>query len=174
MLPEPLHPLVVHFPMAFAVLLPISAAIALWAIRRGGAPLKAWAIPAAMAVALTGSAFVALETGEAEEEKVEAFVGEAAIHEHEEAAERFLLFSGLVTLVAGVGLLSGVTGRAARLVASAGTLVVLAAGIQVGAAGGDLVYEHGAAQAYVRGAARGAPTSEISEGRETDGEEDER
>jgi len=156
MLPEPLHPLVVHFPMAFAVLLPISAAVALWAIRRGAVPLRAWAIPAALAVALTGSAWVALQTGEAEEEKVEAFVGEAPIHEHEEAAERFLLFSGLVTLVAGFGLLSGVTGRAARLVAAAGTLVVLVTGIQVGAAGGDLVYEHGAAQAYVSSAESGS------------------
>lgn len=169
MLPNPLHPAVVHFPMALAVLLPISAAVALWAIRRGAAPLKAWAVPAAFAVALTGSAWVALQTGAGEEEKVEAFVGEAAIHEHEEAAERFLLLAGVVTLVAGVGLLSGVAGRAARLVASAGTLVVLGAGIQVGAAGGDLVYEHGAAQAYVNSSPGGAPMS--GERSEREGEE---
>jgi hypothetical protein len=169
MLPAPLHPAVVHFPMVLAVLLPVSAALALWAIRRGAAPLKAWAVPAAFAVALTGSAWVALETGEAEEEKVEAFVGEAAIHEHEEAAERFLLLAGVVTLVAGAGLLSGVAGTAARLVASAGTLVVLAAGIQVGAAGGDLVYEHGAAQAYVGSSPTGAPV--MGEDGEREGEE---
>jgi uncharacterized membrane protein YphA (DoxX/SURF4 family) len=103
----------------------------------------------AVALALTVSGWVALQTGEAEEDRVEAFVGEAAIHEHEEAAERFLLFAGVVTLVAGVGLLSGAVGTAARVVATAGTAVVLAAGVQVGSAGGKLVYEHGAAQAYM-------------------------
>lgn len=154
MLPSPLHPAVVHFPIVFAVLLPMAALGALWAIRRGAAPLRVWAFPLALSAALTASAFVALETGEAEEDRVEAFVGEGPIHEHEEAAERLLLFAGVVTLLAGVGLLSGAVGTAARIVASAGTVIVLAAGIQVGAAGGRLVYEHGAAQAYL-----GAPSA---------------
>ena len=149
MLPTPLHPAVVHFPIVFAVLLPVAALLALLAIRRGAAPLRAWAFPLALAVGLSGSAWVALETGEAEEERVEAYVAEAAIHEHEEAAERFLLFAGIVTLVSGVGLASGALGSAARLVATAGTAVILLAGVQVGRAGGELVYEHGAAQAYV-------------------------
>ncbi len=166
MLPVPLHPIVVHFPMAVAVLLPISAAVAIWAIHRGAVPLRAWAVPAALAVALTGSALVAMETGEAEEERVEAVVGDAPIHEHEEAAERFLLFSGVVALVAGLGLLSGSVGAAARLVASAGTLVVLVAGVLVGSAGGKLVYEHGAAKAYVSSAGAPATTPEAVGARE--------
>jgi 4-amino-4-deoxy-L-arabinose transferase-like glycosyltransferase len=153
MLPNPLHPAVVHFPMAFAVLLPISAALALWAIRRGTKPLRAWAVPVALAMALTASSWVALETGEAQEDRVEAIVGEAPLHEHEEAAERFLVLSGIVLLVAAGGLVSGTLGGAARLVATAGTLVVLVAGIQVGAAGGELVYKYGAARAYVDGSA---------------------
>jgi len=148
-LPTPLHPAIVHFPIVFSVLLPMAALLALWAIRRGSAPRRAWAFPLAIAVALTASAWVALETGEGEEERVEAVVAESAIHEHEEAAERFLLFAGVVTLVAGVGLFAGSLGTAARVVATAGTLLVLAAGVQVGRAGGALVYEHGAAQAYV-------------------------
>jgi 4-amino-4-deoxy-L-arabinose transferase-like glycosyltransferase len=149
MLPEPLHPAIVHFPMAFAVLLPISAGVALWAIWRGAKPLHAWAVPLALAVALTGSSWVALETGEAQEERVEAIVGDGPIHEHEEAAERFLLLSGIVMLVAAVGLVNGTIGKASRLVAAVGSIGVMAAGIQVGAAGGRLVYEHGAADAYV-------------------------
>jgi 4-amino-4-deoxy-L-arabinose transferase-like glycosyltransferase len=153
MLPDPLHPAVVHFPMAFAVLLPISAAIALWAIRRGTKPLLAWAAPLALAIALTGSSWIALETGEAQEDRVEAIVGDGPIHEHEEAAERFLLLSGLVMLVAGGGLFGGIFGTASRLVASVGSVAVLAAGIQVGAAGGELVYKYGAGQAYGDGAA---------------------
>lgn len=157
MLPEPLHPAVVHFPMAFAVLLPISALVALWAIRRGAKPLHAWAVPLALAVALTGSSWVALETGEAQEDRVEAIVGEAPLHAHEEAAERFLMVAGVVMLVAAAGLAGGTVGTASRLVATAGSVLVLAAGIQVGAAGGDLVYRYGAGQAYVDGAGS-APT----------------
>jgi 4-amino-4-deoxy-L-arabinose transferase-like glycosyltransferase len=141
--------------MALAVLLPISAAIALWAIRRGARPLHAWAVPLALAVALTGSSWIALETGEAQEDRVEAIVGAGPLHEHEEAAERFLLLSGLVMLVAAAGLVGGSLGKAARLVASVGSVAVLAAGIQVGAAGGELVYRYGAGQAYVDGAGLG-------------------
>ena len=167
MLPSPLHPAVVHFPIVFAVLLPLAALLALWAIRRGSAPLRAWAFPLALAAGLTGSAWVALQTGEAEEERVEAFVAEAAIHEHEEAAERFLLFAGVLTLVAGAGLLTGTVGSAARLVATAGTVVVLLAGVQVGRAGGELVYEHGAAQAYV---SPSTPSPYMESGIASDGE----
>lgn len=153
MLPEPLHPVVVHFPMALAALLPIAAVVALWAIARGSNPRYTWLIAVALTVALAGSAWIALETGEAEEERVEVFVAEGPIHEHEEAAERFLALSAVLAVVAVAGLLSGTPGRAARLVATAGTLVVLAAGVQVGSAGGKLVYEHGAAQAYTTGGA---------------------
>lgn len=154
MLPDPIHPAVVHFPLVLAFLLPISAVVALWAIRRGVAPVRAWAVPLAFAVGLAASAFVSLRTGEAEEERVENVVGEQALHEHEEAAERFLVLSGVLVLVAAAGLLGGTPGRAARIVASAASLVVMAAAVQVGAAGGALVYEHGAAEAYVDGSER--------------------
>ena len=45
MLPDPLHPAVVHFPIVLMVLLPFVAASALWAIRRGARPVRAWAVP---------------------------------------------------------------------------------------------------------------------------------
>src|ERR671919_2863830 len=99
MLPDPLHPVVVHFPLVLVALLPLFVAGALWAIRRGAAPGRAWLLPLGMAAALTASAFVALRTGEAEEERVEAVVAEAVLHPHEEAAERFLVMSGLLLAV---------------------------------------------------------------------------
>lgn len=153
MLPDPLHPAVVHVPLALAVLLPISALVALWTMRRGARALQAWVVPVALALLLTGSAWAALRTGEAEEDRVEAVVGHDVLHEHEEAAERFLLFSGLVTVVGMVGLVGGTVGAAGRLVATAGSVVVLVSAIQVGAAGGELVYRHGAASAYVEASA---------------------
>lgn len=148
MLPDPLHPAVVHLPLALAVLLPFFALLALWAIRRGVTTSTAWAVPLALALILTGSAWVALQTGEADEERVEAVVSGAAIHDHEEAAEQFVLLAGVVTLLAMVGLAGGALGSAARILTTAGTLLILAAGVQVGARGGELVYEHGAALVY--------------------------
>ena len=87
MLPSPLHPMVVHFPMVLVVLLPIFAVGALIAIRRGARPRTAWGITTLVAAALAISSFVAVRTGEAEEDRVERIVQEAAMHKHEEAAE---------------------------------------------------------------------------------------
>ncbi len=149
MLPDPLHPAIIHFPIVLAVLLPIFAVGALIAIHRGMPAMKAWALPVALAAALAGSAWLALETGENEEDRVEAIVGEAALHDHEEAGERFLLLSAIVLLVAAGGLYHGTAGAAARYVATLGTFVGLYAGVQVGELGGELVYVHNAASAYV-------------------------
>ncbi|HEX6308126.1 MAG TPA: DUF2231 domain-containing protein [Longimicrobiales bacterium] len=149
MLPDPLHPMVVHFPIVLVVLLPFFAIGALLIIRRGAAPRRVWLLPVVIAAALAASAFVALRTGEAEEERVERVVSEDALHAHEEAGERFVVLAGVLLLVAGAGLAGGALGTAARALTVAGSLVLVAAGVQVGAAGGELVYEHGAASAYV-------------------------
>lgn len=148
MLPNPLHPAIVHFPIALVILLPFFAIGALWAIRRGSPSRKTWAIPVAVAAMLTLSAFVALRTGQTEGERVEKVVPESVVETHEEAAESFLVLSGVLLLVAGVGLAGGVVGRSARLVATAGAIALTAVGFQVGRAGGELVYRHGAANAY--------------------------
>ena len=144
----PLHPLVVHFPIVLAVLLPISAGVALWAVRKGATPRKAWAVPVAVAAALTLSAWVATQTGQAQEERVEDVVPRCALHGHEESAERLLVLSGVLLLVAAGGLARGNVGRAARYVAAVGTLGLVAAAVQVGHSGGALVYRHNAASAY--------------------------
>jgi len=150
MLPDPLHPAVVHFPIVLMVLLPVAAAGALWAIRRGARPARAWAIPVAAAAALALSSWVAVETGEGEEEKVEPAVAEASLHQHEENAERFLLLSGVMLVITAGGLIPGAPGRAARLGAAVGALGLVALGAQVGHSGGNLVYHDGAAGAYTR------------------------
>ncbi len=157
MLPNPLHPAIVHFPIVLVVLLPFFAIGALWAIRRGASARRVWLIPAALAAALTASAFVALRTGQAQGDKVEHVVGESVVEEHEEAAERFLVLSGVLLVVVGVGLAGGVVGRSARLVSTVGALGLLVAGVQVGASGGELVYKHGAASVYANAPGAVAP-----------------
>jgi len=148
MLPDPLHPAVVHFPIVLAFLLPISAAVAIWTIRRGSRVTRAWLVPLALAAALSSSAWVSAETGEADEDRVERVVGDRPLETHEEAAETFLLASGVVVLVAAAGLVPGIAGTIARV-----TTVVVATGLIGGAAwvghtGGELVYRHGAARAH--------------------------
>jgi uncharacterized membrane protein len=160
MLPDPLHPAVVHFPIVLAFLLPLFAVAAFWLARRSDQPRRVWLLPVLLAAGLVGSAFVALRTGEAEEERVESVVSEAVLHDHEESAERFLLLSGVVLLLAGMGLVRGDVGRAARGLTVAGSIAVAIAAVQVGAAGGDLVYRHNAASVYADAAAATAPAHE--------------
>ena len=148
MMPSPLHPAVVHFPLVLAVLLPAFVAVAIWAIRRGASPVRIWSIPLALAALLVASSFVALKTGEAEEDRVEAVVSEAVLHEHEEAAERFLVLGGILLLIATAGLVRGNLGTAARFLTAVGSLGMVVAALQVGDAGGQLVYRYNAGSVY--------------------------
>jgi len=160
MLPNPLHPALVHFPIVFMVLLPVAGLAALWVIRRGAHATRAWFVPTALALALTLSAWVAVETGEDQEDRVEKVVSEQVLDTHAEAAERFLLLSALVTGLVAIGLLRNRAGSAARAVSVVAAAGLMIAGYQVGHTGGELVYRHGAASAYV-----GPASSATGEGR---------
>lgn len=153
-IPDPLHPAVVHLPVALALLAPLAAAGALVAIRRGAAARPAWAVALAALALLVGSSWVALETGEAQEDRVERVVAEAALERHEEAAELFMVAGVVVLGLATAGLARGRIGGTARGVATVGTLALLGVGWNVGHSGGELVYRHGAASAYAEPAAR--------------------
>lgn len=148
LLPNPLHAAVVHMPMALTILVPIFAIGALIAVYRGARPLRTWGVAAAMFAALSLSAWASLETGEDQEDTVEAIIPESALETHEEAADRFLWLSVGVLGIAAVGLLGGRIGTGARVFATIGSGVLLVAGYNVGHSGGQLVYQHGAASAY--------------------------
>ena len=150
----PLHPVVVHFPIVLAVLLPISAAWALWAIRKGTTPRRAWSVPTAMAAALALSALVAVKTGEAQDERVERVVAEQPLEAHEEAAETFLALSGGLALIVAAGLLRGRAGGLASVLGGTGAAALVAVAVYVGHSGGKLVYQYGAASAYTGANAR--------------------
>jgi hypothetical protein len=107
-----------------------------------------------MAVALQAtlliSGIVALQSGEAEEERVERVVSEGLIEAHEARAQVFVFASAAVLAAMALALLLKSNGAAMRTAAfsTLGTLVVFQLGYRTGQAGGELVYEHGAAQAY--------------------------
>jgi len=150
----------VHFPIVLAVLLPISAGWALWAVRKGTTARRAWAVPVFIAVALAVSAYVAVQTGESQDERVERVVAEQPLEAHEEAAETFLLLATGLALLVSAGLLNGRAGNVARALSGIGAVGLVAVAAYVGHSGGKLVYQYGAASAYTEPGARGSVASE--------------
>jgi uncharacterized membrane protein len=149
-MPEPLHPALVHFPIVLAFLSLIAAAIVLWAMQSGRLSRRAWLAVVILQVAVLGSGWLAAETGEEEEERVERVIAEKHIEEHEEAAERFLAIAGVTLAVSIAGILAGPFGSVARGLTVAAGLASVVLVAAVGHSGGELVYRHGAAAAYTQ------------------------
>lgn len=148
LIPNPLHPAVVHLPLAFAVIAPLFALGALWFIRKGARPRVAWGVTVGLLAAMAASAWVSVETGEDQEERVEDVIAEGKLGPHEDAANTFLIGSAVVLLIAAAGLAGGNIGKAGRVVGTLGTVALVAGALRVGHSGGMLVYRDGAASAY--------------------------
>ena len=158
------HPKLVHLPIALAVLVPPLAVLLAVATDRSWLPRRAWLLAVAAQGLLLVSGLIALRTGEAEEERVEAFVPEAALEAHEEAAEAFVWGSGAALVLMLLPLVP--THRGLRVgagaLAAVGSAAVLGLGVRVGEAGGALVYRHGAAAAYTTAGGPGStPAAEV-------------
>jgi uncharacterized membrane protein len=154
----PLHPVLVHLPIALAALMPLVSAGLLLAWWKGALQRRTWIVTIALQGLLVGSGVLASLSGEADEERVEKVVAEAAIEAHEAAAETFVIVSAAVlaiVVVAAVIRRESVA-RGVAVLGVLGTVAVLGLGYQVGQAGGRLVYQHGAAAAFAGGGATGA------------------
>jgi uncharacterized membrane protein len=147
----PFHPLIVHFPLALAALVPVAALCCLVLSWRRAGRGRLWRFVSVVLAIIVATGILAMKSGEAEEETVESFVAEASVETHEERAELFvwasataLGFSIAVPPVSGERRWRRAVGLAALLA------TVLAAGlaVRVGHSGGELVYVHGAAVAY--------------------------
>jgi hypothetical protein len=140
----------VHLPLGLALLMPALASGLAWALFTGRVRPRAWVSIVALQAALLGAGLVAMNTGQREEDRVEAVVPHAAIERHEAYAEQFVWAAGL-TLVPAVLVLvfrTPGTARALAVLTVAASVAVTAAAIRVGHAGGQLVYTHHAASAY--------------------------
>lgn len=154
MLPDPLHPAVVHLPIAIALLVPLVALFALAAARLGFVDARGWAFVVLLQAIGVGSGWLALETGEDQEERALKVVAERHIEDHEERGERLMWGASIALLAGAAGLARGRLGAAARPLAFVLSLGVAWLAADVGHTGGRLVYEHGAADAYTKEAAR--------------------
>ncbi len=154
----PLHPAVVHLPMGLAVVIPLVALIVAWRWSKAS-----WGIVVLLQALLFAGAFVALETGEDDEERVEqrleaSGVGEAPLEAHEDAAKVFTGAAAAVLALMVAGFFAGEGRRWLPVLAAVGALAVAGLGLRVGHAGGELVYVHGAA-AVAPGAGGAPPTT---------------
>lgn len=152
----PLHPKLVHLPIALAVLMPLLTSGLLLAWWRGLWPKHTWWLAILGQALLLASGLLAMGSGEGDEERVERIVPEAALAAHEAAAEAFVWGGGIVLVLAFAPLVlrSRRAAQVAGALTVAGTAAVLALGYRVGQQGGELVYRHGAAAAFASGAAK--------------------
>ncbi len=145
MIPDPLHPAIVHIPIAIAIVLPFIIIIAIYLIKPGVHHRIPWLPVVALSVFLFAGALAAKNTGESDEEAVEQVVPEQYIEAHEENAETFTLLAGLLLALSLAGLLKEKPGSYARLATGAASLILVVLSFQTGHSGGELVYTHGAA-----------------------------
>lgn len=147
----PVHPAIVHIPLVLALLAP--AVLLYIAVRafRGGASRRAWAVIVALQAAVVGGGLVALQTGEADEDRVEATVGEAVIEVHEHRAQTFVTAAAVLLALTVVGIVVPKLSRAVAPAALVAALVVAGLGVSTGHAGGTIVYGAGGVMAAPSG-----------------------
>jgi len=159
--PEPLHPAVVHFPIALTFAALVLEALALVPqLRQLGA-----AVPVLLLLAALGAVGAVVSGNLAEEEAVIPQAAKPLLEQHEELGEKLMV--GLVVLAA-LRLVLFRTERFAtwvRLVLL-GLLVLAAAAVGYnGKLGGELVFRHGVGTA----SSLQAPADQLAPGEEHEG-----
>jgi len=146
----PFHPSVVHLPIVISFILPILILIFSLMIKKNAMGAKAWLVIVGLQFFTTGTGYLALETGEVEEDVVERIVAKKLIGEHEEAAELFV-GSTVIALVLGISAFFIRREFQFKIQMALVLISFISAylAFRAGKLGGELVYKHGAAQAYI-------------------------
>ncbi len=145
----PLHPAIVHFPIALAFILPVLLLVFSLMIKKNKMAPQAWFIIIGLQLLTTVTGYVSLESGEEAEDVVEKVLDKKLIHEHEERAEIFV-GSTVVALVLSTAafFLRKEFQFILKLVVFVLSLVSSFLAYRTGHSGGELVYRYGAASAY--------------------------
>lgn len=147
----PWHPAIVHFPIALAVLIPVLGAV-LWWVARADDQLAKWVfrLPLGGQVLALATAVIAQRTGDGDHSRVEEIVDAAIISAHEDAGEFFTIATGVVLAIWFASALAreAKVARNAALIAIVAGLVACGLGLRAAHFGGELVYTHGAAEAW--------------------------
>ncbi len=145
----PLHPAIVHFPIALAFILPALILVFALMIKKNKMSPQAWFIIIGLQLVTTVTGYVSLESGEEAEDVVEKVLDKKLIHEHEERAEIFV-GSTVIALVLSTAafFLRKEFQFILKLVVFGLSLVSSFLAYRTGHSGGELVYRYGAASAY--------------------------
>jgi len=147
----PLHPAIVHFPLALSVIVPLlGVALLVWTRRNDDLAVQVLRIPAALQILTVLGAFAAQRTGDDDHHIVEEIVDRNLIGEHEDAGELFFIALGVTLVIwfASAAAKRPAVARKAAIVAVVAGLVAAGLGLRAGELGGALVYHHGAAGAW--------------------------
>ncbi len=145
----PLHPILVHFPIALSFLLPILALVFAFFIKTKKMNSSMWAIIMGLHLFTVGMGYLSLETGETEEDTVVKIVDKDLIADHEKYAEIYVGVTVLATVLSVVAFFIQANLQMYLQLANVVVLVIAAFfAYETGEHGGELVYKHGAARAY--------------------------
>ena len=147
----PFHPVIVHLPIALTIILPVLILVFAFLIKSNKMSTQAWLVIIGLQLATTVTGYIALESGEDEEALVQKVVDKKLIHHHEESAEIFV-GSTVLALVLSVAVffLRKELQFPIHLVVCLVSLISCYLVYETGGTGGELVYRHGAAGAYVK------------------------
>lgn len=149
-MPTPFHPVIVHFPIVISFLLPLLIMVFAYMIKINKMTPRGWLIIVGLQMFATITGYVALESGETEEDLVEKIVESKYINQHENAAEIFVGASVLVLVVSvAVFFLKSSLQFYVQIGITLLSIVAAFLGYRAGKFGGELVYVHGAASAHL-------------------------
>ena len=145
----PVHPMIVHFPLALTFILPLLIIVFAYLIKTNKMAPQGWFIIIGLQLAVVATGYMSLETGENEEDLVVKVLDKKLINEHEEAAEIFVgsVVIGLVLSI-GVFFIQNEFQFPIKLAIAIIGLLSCYFAYVAGSLGGELVYKHGAASAY--------------------------